>query len=104
MQALVYTGTMVKMALEAKNINRSSDTRLSRDVSHVFVCVRNSHTQIFHGNVQSKGSMLEQNFDPHKENSASLANLAEHAVRFLKRSMFSSFTNVFKNLCRNSDS
>lgn len=103
MQALVYTGTMVKMALEAKNINRSSDTRLSRDVSHVFVCVRNSHTD-FSRQRTVKRLHVEQNFDPHKENSASLANLAEHAVRFLKRSMFSSFTNVFKNLCRNSDS
>lgn len=60
MQALVYTGTMVKMALEAKNINRSSDTRLSRGVSHVFVCERNTHTQIFHSNIQSKGSMLNR--------------------------------------------
>lgn len=60
MQPLVYTGTMVKMALDAKYINRNSDTHRSWNVSHVDVCEKHTrmHAEIFKGKVQSIGSVL----------------------------------------------
>lgn len=82
MQALVYTGTMVKMALEAKKHKQKlGHTSQQGRFSRLCVCEKHSHAD-FSQQHTVKRLHVEQNFDPHKENSTSLANLAENAVKF----------------------